>query len=357
VALALLAGAHCRPLRDAWRVQRVRARPEYRELRTRWRRIAKATEELCWPDDGTRRKRPRGAGTVSELKLRPGWEGPEAFMKELTALTARAEERAYWDFGPQWADATGHGWESGEKAFRELLAMRARGELSPGTFSRAMLILARHGDCFLHEYTDPGALRVGLRIFCELVGDGGPPVPRAPAANLGEAIEDAARSRCAARLCELWKRNASSGAHSGMARAVAKRLVLREVSLLEPVYEPEAYKVLGQLTRRNAWASFSDLRYKPPRWPVKWSDRRPADLPRIIGSGPEYRPFCETAADEARRLPAGLQGAFCSVMRLIRNCDADGEIRHEFQESARRGGRAIPSPTLRLIAEIIRNWE
>ncbi len=350
VALALLAGANWRGLRDGWRVNQVKAHPDYPQLKAKWQRIAGATEKFCWPDDGTRRKMPQYSGRIVPYRFRPAWEGAAVFLGELGPFTDRAERKAYWDFGPQRGLGLERLHSAGEEnTFRELVAMRARGGLSDGTFSRAMLILVRHRNCFLHG-KHPGALRVGLRILCDLVDDGEPRVAHQPARDLQEAIEDAAKSQQAALVCDKWKNFLSANVQMRRAREISSGR-LHSLPPERPVYEKNAYKSLAVLGQTSVGMRVRD--HGKAHWAKGLSAKAEETVPPYEFLSVGRAGVVRAIDGESLRLPAELRGPFCAAAGRLFDSRAVHDICHELSDPT--AAREVPSPTLRLIVEMIRN--
>ncbi len=337
VALAALAAANWRELRDAWRISQVRSHPDYAGLKARWGSIAGAVEGMRWPA-----KDRRDALPIREQMLirHSGWPGAEEFLKALKDLTDVAERHARWDFGRREPPVEMlcrilHD----DRAFRELIRLRERGTLSDGTFYRAMLTLTRHDSCFLHMMNGDG-LRTGVRAFCELVDDGGPQRPHPRARNLESALEDAARSPVGRALARVWKTPVDPARELDHLREA----VLLRLKRDDTVYEKDACCALELLQEGTA-----------ERWP--WESRGapasawPADTHGFLrppGTLPARPPLYEPVRREAERLPAELRAPFCGVAgRILR-----GRVLCRVESDLKETGGDY-SPTLRLAAEIV----
>jgi hypothetical protein len=340
LALALVAVVNRREIRDAWRVSRVKAHPDYPKLKARWQKIAKAVEEMHWPRERAKRAVPQ---LLLKAKISSNWRGTSGFVSELREMTDRAEMLARRDFSRICID---HGLlashQHDDRAFRELARMRERGELSDGTFSRAMLILVRDNSSFLH-HKSPGALRSAMRGFCGVIDDGGPRLARRTAGDLEEAIADAARSRRAAVLCSRWKRREYRRSDlRGHYHLIAK--LIKKAS---PVHERIAYERLSELSRAVPGTLRPALAPADNDGAV-WSQSFPSSLDEALGDPGRESALSGRIRHEAARLPKGQRARLAAVAMMT----MPGPTGYRMK---RRISSGRFSPRLRLIAEIIRN--
>lgn len=393
-----------RELRDGWRIARVKGQPGYAELKARWKKIAAASETLQWPRENACPKQ-QAKLLVALERLDGKWPGPAKFCENLKLLTDAAEIRAREDF-------TGRRCHHRQKFQRperyrswtvaELVGLRASGRLPEATFERAMLVVVGH-DCYFLANLEPEAQRAAALLLCDLVGDGSPPVIHRPAETLAEAIRDATRTKRADALCMTWKvilrycrepwsderlmekelgelarlrrpdignnEREAFAALEGLtacttplpawhveSRGVVVRLLSDLEDVLGPPYSAQAVPRHGTATDPG-WQAAVKNAPEVLAWYDREDNGKLHEIEKRLKSDAVSRErLVELVQAEAERLPAELRAPYFSVLRWLFADELFARtVANELAKHSRRSDD-LASPSLRLVAEIIRTW-